>query len=223
MAGIKQIRKTQSVKNVVISAPTDQWLLEAIDHYLTGTMTPPRSGVFHPSTLSNPCDRSVWLIYHGYMIETPLEPHVNRIFQHGNSLEERVERWFKNLGILVGREIPVRLDNPVISGRIDFLISHKEKGIIPIELKSINTSGFSKLQAPKPEHQMQLQMYLNMANYELGTVLYENKNDQKTKAFFVKRDSVQWEGILTRCYNIQSMTEAPKVCTGEYYCSCRKV
>ena len=108
MAGIKQIRKKQGVKNIVISAKSDDWLMETIDEYLTGVMHPPRSGVFHPSTLSNPCDRSVWLIYHGKMIATPLEPNVQRIFQNGNFLEQRVEKWFQNLGILVAREITVR-------------------------------------------------------------------------------------------------------------------
>jgi len=223
MAGIKQIRKKQGVKNIVISAKSDEWLMETIDEYLTGVMHPPRSGVFHPSTLSNPCDRSVWLIYHGKMIATPLEPHVQRIFQNGNFLEQRVEKWFQNLGILVGREIPVRFDVPAISGRIDFLIKHSTYGITPIELKSINTSGFTKLRSPKPEHEMQLQMYLNMARYDIGTVLYENKNDQKIKAFFVERDEKEWQAILSRCANIQSMTEAPKQCTGAYWCSCRKV
>lgn len=226
MAGIKQIKKSrpsQQRQPIKVTQKQDVWLDETLDAYLTGTMSPPRGGVFHPSVLSNSCDRAVWLAYHGKMVSMPLEPILNRIFQNGNFLEKRVEVWFSNLGILMGREVSVRNDYPPISGRIDFIIRHHEYGISPIELKSINTSGFGKLHAPKPEHQLQLQMYLNMGNYEVGTVLYENKNDQKIKSFVVSRDAKQWDDILTRCVAIQNMVEAPNKCTGEYWCNCKKI
>jgi len=226
MAGIKQIktskphRQRQAVK---ISQEQDSWLTETLDTYLTGTMFPPRVGVFHPSTLSNSCDRAVWLTYHGKMISTKLEPVLNRIFQTGNSLEKRVEIWLSKLGILMGREVSVRLDSPPISGRIDFIIRHKKHGISPIELKSINTAGFGKLTRPKPEHELQLQMYLNLGSYPLGTVLYENKNDQKLKSFVVHQDMKRWDEILDRCFRIQTMEKAPNECTGEYWCVCKNI
>ena len=110
-----------------------------------------------------------------------------------------------------------------MSGRIDFLIRHELYGIIPIELKSINTSGFTALKKPKPEHQFQLQMYLNMGNHELGTVLYENKNDQKLKAFLIKRNPKAFEQLLKRCEKIMAMTETPKTCRGNRWCPCKGV
>lgn len=226
MAGIKQIKKARPPKQQrtpQVSGPQDTWLNEALDNYLTGTMTPPRGGVFHPSTLSNKCDRAVWLIYHEKMITTPLEPVLNRIFQNGTSLEQRVERWLSKLGILVAREISVKWDIPPISGRMDFLIRHSEFGISPVELKSINTAGFGRLNRPKPEHELQLQMYLNMGSYKQGTVLYENKNDQKIKSYIIQRDYKQWDDLLTRCFKIQEMSKAPNQCTGEYWCACKNV
>ena len=163
--------------------PQDEWLNEQIDIQLAGTMYPPKPGIFHPSTLSNKCDRAVWLIYHGHMPTTPLDANLQRIFQNGNYLEKRVDQWFANMGILIGREISVKFADPAMSGRIDFLIRHANFGIIPVELKSINTAGFGKLTRPKDEHQLQLQMYLNMGDYSMGTVLYENKDNQDLKAF----------------------------------------
>ena len=226
MAGIKQIKQNRPVKKSkpkIPMMPQDEWLNEQIDNYLVGTMYPPKAGVFHPSTLSNKCDRAVWLIYHGHMPITPLEANLQRIFQNGNYLEKRVDQWFSNMGILMGSEISVRFADPAISGRIDFLIRHSNLGIIPIELKSINTAGFTKLNKPKDEHQLQLQMYLNMGNYDIGTVLYENKNDQKIKSFLVERDLNQWDSILDRCYKIMNMVEPPANCTGEFWCNCKKV
>ena len=220
MAGIVQIKQDSLIKK---QNKSDIWLNDILDEYLKGTMSPPRAGVFHPSTLSNRCDRAVWLVYHGKMVASPLEAVTQRIFQNGDYLERRVEKWFSNLGILMGREIPVKFEFPSMSGRIDFLIRHEKYGIHPIELKSINTSGFSKLTKPKPEHEMQLQMYLNMGKYEQGTVLYENKNDQKIKSFIIEKNAKQWDSILDRCFAIQNMTSLPEKCTGERWCPCKKV
>ena len=220
MAGIKQI-KPRSKPRVIVDQ--DDWLNETIDGYLTGVMTAPRPGVFHPSTLSNACDRFVWLCYHGHLPSSVLDANLQRIFQNGSYLERRVETWFANLGILLGREIPVKIETPIISGRIDFLIRHGEHGIVPIELKSINTVGFNKLTKPKDEHQLQLQIYLNMGNYNIGTVLYENKNDQKIKSFIVKRDEKQWSEILDRCDRIKHMEQPPLKCTGAVWCNCKRV
>ena len=220
MAGVKQIAPRSKPRTTV---KQDEWLNETIDGYLTGVMTPPRVGVFFPSTLSNPCDRFVWLNYHGHMPSSVLDANLERVFSNGNYLEKRVETWFAGLGILMGREVPVKFEEPPISGRIDFIIKHQEHGISPIELKSINTIGFGRLSAPKPEHALQLQMYLNMGNYEVGTVLYENKNDQKIKSFIIKRDEKQWGDLLERCRRIQNMIIAPSKCTGASWCGCKRV
>ena len=88
MAGIVQIKQDSLTKR---KAKEDTWLTELLDDYLSGVMVPPRAGVFHPSTLSNKCDRAVWLIYHGKMETTPLEAVTQRIFQNGNYLEKRVQ------------------------------------------------------------------------------------------------------------------------------------
>ena len=221
MAGIKQIKPVEIKKRA--TALEDLWLHEMIDDHLTGTMFAPRGGVFHPSVISNACDRYVWLCYHGRMVDQPLPAKLQRIFQNGNYLENRVEQWLTEMNILVDREISVKQEIPPISGRIDFLVKHYTYGILPIELKSINTAGFSKLKEPKPEHQTQIQIYLNMGNYDMGTVLYENKNDQKIKTFLVKKDLIQWDEILKRCFKIQEMLIPPEKCSGATWCNCRKV
>ena len=62
-----------------------------------------------------------------------------------------------------------------------------------------------------------------MGNYNIGTVLYENKNDQDIKSFLVERDAVQWNDILERCFYIQNLKDPPSKCTGASWCACRKV
>ena len=201
----------------------DIWLVDLLDEYLYSTFNPPRKGVFYPSALSNKCDRALWLAYHGHMPELPLPSKLARIFQNGSSLEDRVSKWFTDLEILQDREVVVKSDDPPISGRIDFIINHKHHGLMPVELKSINTAGFVKLKGAKEDHYTQLQIYLNLTEYPIGTVLYENKNDQKIKAFFVERDKEFWDTIVERCSNIMEMNSLPETCGGLFYCNCRQV
>ena len=223
MAGINQIRpvKTKTKKKSLYDE--DSWLVNQIDNHLEGVMEAPRTGVFYPSALGNPCDRYLWLCYNGKMVSQTLPPNLERIFQNGSSLEDRVDKWLEEMNILVDREVSVKQDIPPISGRIDFLINHYKYGVHPIELKSINTSGFYKLKSPKPEHEIQLQIYLNIGDYNQGTVFYENKNDQKMKTFVIERDIEKWNEILIRCFKIQDMLARPTDCTGNSWCACKKV
>ena len=201
----------------------DIWLKDLIDEHLTGTMTSRNKRVFYPSVISNPCDRYVWLCYYGRMVDRPLPAVLERIFQNGSYLEDRVAKWLTDLNILVDREVSVKYEIPAISGRIDFLIRHANYGVLPIELKSINTTKFDKLRKPLDDHFIQIQMYLNMGGYEKGTVFYENKNNQKIKAFLVDRDPEKWADILDRCFKIKEMLMAPEKCTGPRWCDCRQV
>ena len=137
-----------------------------------------------------------------------------------------MKKYFERTGIFLAAEQTVKLDIPPISGRYDFLLKHEEYSRIILELKSINETGFDSLiETPKSDHIIQLQIYLNLAKIDQGIVLYENKNDQRLKAFKVSRDEKVWGTILERCRRIQSMLplEVPAQCTGEFFCSCREV
>ena len=91
MAGINQIRpvKTKTKKKSLYDE--DSWLVNQIDNHLEGVMEAPRTGVFYPSALGNPCDRYLWLCYNGKMVSQTLPPNLERIFQNGSSLEDRVD------------------------------------------------------------------------------------------------------------------------------------
>ena len=230
MSGIRQIsgrgpkKKSSSKRPGKIVTNQDTWLLSALDEHLTGTNRPPRAGVFHPSQLGQKCDRLLYLGYNGLLKETTIPPNLARIFGVGGSLEERVDKYFTDMGIVIDRERPILCDSPPMSGRIDFIINHKEYGVMPIELKSINYNNFGKLTSePKPEHTIQLQLYMGLGEFEVGTVLYENKNDQSLKAFLLKRDVRLFNSVIERCNNIMEMKECPVSCGGDRWCNCKSV
>lgn len=224
MAGIKQIGKLRTVKKGVQLENQDGWLLKTLDDHLTGTQRPNRIGVFYPSILGSKCDAHLFLAYNGLLPTEILPAVTRRIFDVGGSLEHRMERYFTNIGILLEREKSLKFENPPISGRCDFILSHEEDGQIILELKSANNRTFTNLRlAPKPEHAVQLQIYLNILGLDKGVVLYENKDNQQLKAFKVHQDQGEWNNIVNRCFKIMGMTSIPKTCKGSTWCPCRSV
>jgi len=237
MAGIKQIGnrsksqvKTKPKKKTQVrkarAKNQDRWFLKHLETNLGFTKPWTTSGVFYPSMLGNPCDRNLYLAYNGQLPDQVIGAKTVRIFDVGNSLEVRMKKYFERTGIFLAAEQTVRLGNPPISGRYDFLLKHDEYGRVILELKSINDAGFDALiETPKSEHLVQLQIYLNLAGLENGILLYENKNDQKLKAFKVIKDVSLWESVIERCLKIQAMlpSDVPSNCNGEFFCSCREV
>ena len=63
----------------------------------------------------------------------------------------------------------------------------------------------------------------NILQIEKGVVLYENKDNQKLKAFKLERDHNQWNTIINRCFKIMGMTTLPKTCKGSTWCPCRSI
>ena len=227
MASLDELLSNTSTKRTrrkaqIDLANQDIWLLKSIDDYLVKDLSQRRKGVFYPSSLGSTCDRYLYNAYYGLIIDDPIDANTKRIFGNGDYLGLRYEKYFEEMGILLGTEISLKNDMPPISGRLDFLIQHPDREKVIIELKSINQRNFSALSMAKYEHIIQTQIYLNLYNVDQGIVLYECKNNQQIKAFTVEKDTQQWEDIANRCINIMNMTEQPTICTGHRYCPCNK-
>jgi len=218
MAGIEQIIGRRNTVN----DSQDKWLLKSFDTHLKELQRPARQGVFYPSALGSDCDRYLYNCYHGLVKQEEISAVSRRIFDCGDYLGYRYEKYFEKMKMLLGTELAIKSEMPPLSGRLDFLITHETYGASIVELKSINHKGFTSLSEPKPEHTIQLQIYLNLSKYEYGIVLYENKNDQKIKAFGMKKDPEKWEVIANKCLRIMNLTEQPIECTGHRYCPCRR-
>ena len=223
MAGIKQLNQQVETKTRNRTSNQDKWLLKMFDDNLGYQQNSSRVGVFYPSMLGNECDRYLYLAFRGKLPQQEIGSVTQRIFDTGSSLEDRMTKYFEKMNILKGREIPVKCDSPPISGRADFLLVHETYTDVVLELKSINDKGFKKLYGtPKPEHAIQLQIYLQLLDRAYGIVLYENKNDQRLKAFKVARSPKVWQTLVDRCKQIQDALEIPTACTGPTWCACKK-
>ena len=222
MAGIRSISKKNPRKSGKRTKNQDRWLLKSIDNVLGRKNSPPSKGKFYPSNFGNPCDKYLYLAYNGLLDWDTIKPRIQRIFDHGGTFETRMKKYLEKANLYIDDEVSIKYEDPPISGRIDFIITHEKHKEALLELKTIKDEDFKELkETPKHEHLIQLQIYLNITNRNYGVVLYENKNDQNFKAFKVDRDEQVWQDILKRCEKIMNMTTEPETCTGMWYCKCK--
>ena len=84
-----------------------------------------------------------------------VDARTRRIFDNGTKTHERLQQYLAEQGMLLMDEIPVVNDYYNIQGHTDGLIavSKVEKAIL--EIKSINSNGFTQLKTAKEEHVQQ--------------------------------------------------------------------
>lgn len=84
-----------------------------------------------------------------------VDARTRRIFDNGTKTHERLQEYLLEQGMLLMDEIPVLNEQYNIQGHTDGLIaiSKVEKAIL--EIKSINSNGFSQLKGAKDEHKQQ--------------------------------------------------------------------
>ena len=123
MSGIRklaQLRKGTNQSNLQTFSE-ETWLIKSLEASLGGPQRKNREGVFYPSMLGSYCMRLLYLAYNGLLPPSVIDDNVQRIFDNGNYLEERMSSYFTNLEILLDREVEAKSDQPPISGRADFL------------------------------------------------------------------------------------------------------
>lgn len=89
-----------------------------------------------------------------------IDARTRRIFDNGTAVHERIQRDLKEAGILLMDEVPIINEEYNIQGHTDGILklSNIELGVL--EIKSINSRGFSELKSEKPEHKRQGLVYL---------------------------------------------------------------
>lgn len=206
----------------------DNWLSKEIDNYLSGISNTIKSKgrVFYASSLGNLCDRFLYYHFLGHIPEEPISAKLRRIFDHGIVTQERYAKYLIHIGRYIKSEISVKLDFPPISGRLDILLKGRDMKLFILEVKTINTTEFKKLQPnkAKEEHEIQLQVYLNLLPAEHGGILYEDKNTQAYSIVYFKKDLILWNSIIERCKKIMNLDTPPEISLPHNrYCPCLRV
>lgn len=175
----------------------------------------PRKKHFHPS---GDCLKCQMLLYYERMCPDRLEPEVisprlQRIFKTGTAMHSMIQSWFAAMSeldgfpTLVGNEVRVRNKDWNIGGYIDSVVKMPgSEDPVCIEIKTINTTMFKALSAPKPEHRLQVGCYIMELDSPYGIVLYIDKNTCDMKEFRV--ESMDMMGILSKWSEVRLAVDA---------------
>lgn len=89
-----------------------------------------------------------------------IDARTRRIFDNGHKTHDRLQEYLTTQGMLIMDEIPVLNEEYNIQGHTDGLLrlSPSERGIL--EIKSINSHGFSSLKDAREDHKRQGLVYI---------------------------------------------------------------
>lgn len=178
-------------------------IIERIDDFLKARLKEKRAThCFHPSTLHKPAEDLLKAYFDGES-ERDFSSQLLRVFDNGHHVHKRIQNYLHELGILKEIECPVENIEYEIKGHVDGILEiDGKKGVL--EIKSINSQGFYGLFEPDEKHLIQVNVYMFCLETPRGVILYENKDNQDLKEFFVKQDPKVIQPVLEKIKLVQN-------------------
>jgi len=136
-----------------------------------------------------------------------LEARILRMFDHGDYIHQLIMKAL--FGARNVRVIASEIDMPpqeIISGRADAILSIDNE-LYVLDIKSMNSMIFDKLESPKEENVYQIQLYLHFFQIKKGILLYVNKDNQDLKEFVLQYDRVLAEKLLKELCELKKKIE----------------
>ena len=161
---------------------------EALEFARGALAMPPRNrkGTVSASSL-NSCVRRQQFTFLG-MPEANHSPKSSQILQNGQFMHLRWQMAGITEGWLVAPEVPIMQPNKwKLTGTMDGVLYNG----FNLELKSINSNGFSQVRSfgVKDDHYSQVGTYMVVNDMEASSVIYEDKNTQEFTEIVVHRDA----------------------------------
>ena len=150
------------------------------------------------------CPRSVFFKFKNAPRE-PLDARILRIFERGENIHRSIFNILYRLRLGVVTEIPIP-SQEIISGRADAILCVGNENYV-LDIKSINSMIFKRMQEPKEENVLQIQLYLHYFNIKKGILLYIDKDQQDMKEFFVDYDEALCKSLLDKFYALKDQVE----------------
>ncbi len=184
-------------------------IIARIDEYLKGRPRDKRPiRCFHPSSLHKSPRELYW---HYLLGDTgqDVEPRVLRIFDNGHGVHTRLQAYLKETGVLRRSEVPVENRDYEIKGHTDGII--RVNGVDAVlEIKSMNSNRFYSCYEPKPDHLIQVNIYMFCLGIPRGCILCECKDNQELKEFYVRQSPEVLTPMLEKIRFVQACVRAGK-------------
>lgn len=125
-----------------------------------------------------------------------MEARILRMFDHGDYIHQLIMRPLLSIREIhiVASEVAIP-PQELISGRADAIVSNSKEMYV-LDIKSMNSMVFKKLEQPKEENINQIQLYLHYFKIPKGILLYVNKDTQELKEFIVSYDKRRAKTLL---------------------------
>ena len=212
-----------ALKSVFNALKNEGYVIKPLDMYLLSLNSKDNdraTDVNSPSQASV-CNRANYYARKGYQNDGSIDPRTRRIFDNGTKTHERLQEYLLAQGILISDEVPCINPNYNIQGHTDGFLNlgkvttetvlvpkgccraklqvnkYTEVGIL--EIKSINSNGFTQLKDAKPEHKQQAMIYLYCAE-ERRKLLQEKYIDIPS---FLASESERAEEFRQRYQHLQ--------------------
>lgn len=163
-----------------------QEILEQINHAIQTNDVPKQSNSLSPSMLNHPCPRHVFYQFRWASNPVAHTAKTLRIFNRGHRDESQLIQWLQQAGIVVqhvdnGNQIGYEEYNGHVKGFVDGVLIINDDHYI-LECKSINLSTFKVikgggLKIGKPEHYLQVQLYMYFMKLPKAIYIAVNKNN----------------------------------------------
>lgn len=135
------------------------------------------------------CKRANFLLRTGEGVSTVIEPRTQRIFDNGTYMHERIQAYLKAEGTLVMDECPCIDEEMNIQGNTDGILRMTPYDYAILEIKSINSNGFTKLKDAKEEHKHQAMVYMycteirRLSLKEMSKEEFESSKPERAKFY----------------------------------------
>lgn len=173
------------------------------------------------SIIGRKCDRQKWYTFH-WITRANFPGRVRRLFKRGNDAEANFSEELRSVGVEVidldpdtGKQIEVRDETGHFGGSCDGAglgIHEAPKTWHVLEYKTHNDKSFKLLcklgvQKAKPEHWVQMQIYMHFMGLERAFYMAENKNDSELYQERVYYDVAAALGFVARAKRIIESAE----------------
>lgn len=152
-----------ALKRILATMKVDSYIVKKLDQYLLSLDAKDedrRYDINSPSSAGR-CPRSIVYSRLGHERDlNSVDSRTRRIFDNGTHTHERLQRYMLDCSILEMDEVPVFDLEHEIQGHTDGLLRIQKTELGILEIKSINSNGFSKLIDAKPEHKLQASVYM---------------------------------------------------------------
>ena len=125
-----------------------------------------------------------------------MNANILRMFDHGDHIHQLIMKPLLSLREIhvVASEVNIP-PQKIISGRADAILSDG-KDLYILDIKSMNSMVFRKLESPKEENIDQVQLYMHFFKVKKGILLYVNKDNQELKEFTLDYNPLRVETLI---------------------------